>query len=287
MRLGHNMYSLNIFKNYKNTLGVNSKALGNISTGLKINSAKDNPNKIGQSENLKLEILARDAAQSNVQDTNSMLQTFDGTLQEMNNNISRLKQLTVKASNGTNSNEDLELIQKEINQILKGLDDLADNTDFNGIYLSSAKSESAVTDLTNPDEPSLSKISVIGILSGEKVEIPFYNVTSKGLGIDDIDVTKPNGGSNALEKIEKATNIVSRIRSKYGSMQSRLDETYDSMSEISENLSSAKSSISDADIAEEMLNYARTNIMYQSAISLMAQSNKFPQDVLNIMSNVK
>ena len=70
-------------------------------------------------------------------------------------------------------------------------------------------------------------------------------------------------------------------------MQSRLDETYDSMSEISENLSSAKSSISDADIAEEMLNYARTNIMYQSAISLMAQSNKFPQDVLNIMSNVK
>ena len=124
MRLGHNIYSLQIFKNYKNTLVENSKALGNISTGIKLNSAKDNPNKIAQSDNLKFQILARNAAQSNIQDTTSMLQTFDGALQEMNNNVSRLNELTVRAANETNNDSDRAIIQKEINQILMGIDDL-------------------------------------------------------------------------------------------------------------------------------------------------------------------
>ena len=284
MSLSHNMYSMNIFKNYKSTLGVNSKALGNISTGLKINASKDNPNKVAQSDNLKLQILARGAAQSNIQDTNSMIQTFDGALQEMNNNISRLAQLTVRAANETNTDDDRKIIQKEIDQILKGLDDLAENTNFNGINLSVKNAAGTITD---PNNPVQYKDAVVGDLSGEKIKIPFYDVTIKGLGINNINVTSTQGANEAIGEVEKATKIVSRIRSKYGALQSRMEDTYTSMDEINENLSTAHSNIADADIAEEMLNYARTNIMYQSAISLMAQSNKFPQDVLNIMSNVK
>ncbi|WP_294374568.1 flagellin [uncultured Clostridium sp.] len=283
MRLGHNMYSLNIYKNYKNTLVENSKALGNVSTGMKLNSAKDNPNKIGQSDNLKLQILARNAAQSNIQDTTSMLQTFDGALQEMNNNISRLKQLAVYSANETNTDDDRVNIQKEIDQILNSIDDLANNTDFNGIPLS----KSAGGTLTDPENPVADKYSTIGDLANEKVKLPFYDVTNKGLGLEGLDVTTRNNASSSLEKIEKAINIVSRIRSKYGSLQSRLDETYTSMDDINQNFSSAQSSIADADIAEEMLEYARTNILYQSSISLMAQSNKFPQDALNILANVR
>lgn len=284
MRLGHNMYSLQIFKNYKNTLVENSNALGNISTGIKLNSAKDNPNKIAQSDNLKFQILARNAAQSNIQDTTSMLQTFDGALQEMNNNVSRLKELTVRAANETNNDNDRAAIQKEIDQILKGIDDLANNTSFNGISLSGKNADGVVTDV---DKPSDSKMSVVGDLSGEKVDLPFYDVTTNGLGLSNLDVTTIDNASKSLEKIEKATNIISRVRSKYGAMQSRLEETYSSMDEINENLSKAQSSIADSDIAEEMLNYARTNILYQSSISLMAQSNKFPQDALNILANVR
>lgn len=284
MRLGHNIYSLQIFKNYKNTLVENSKALGNISTGIKLNSAKDNPNKIAQSDNLKLQILARNAAQSNIQDTTSMLQTFDGALQEMNNSVSRLNELTVRAATETNEDSDRAIIQKEINQILKGIDDLANNTSFNGISLSAKKTNGVVTDIDNPVN---SKVSVVGDLSGEKVDIPFYDVTTNGLGLINLDVTTSENASESLEKIGKATSIISRVRSKYGAMQSRLDETYTTMDEINENLATAQSSIADSDIAEEMLNYARTNILYQSSISLMAQSNKFPQDALNILSNVR
>lgn len=284
MRLGHNMYSLNIFKNYKNTLVDNSKALRNISTGVKLNSAKDNPNKVAQSENLKLQIIARNAAQSNIQDTNSMLQTFDGALQEMNNNLSRLQELTVSASNGTKSEEDKAIIQKEIEHILNGMDELAENTEFNGRKMTASN----VVGITNLDdiEPDY-KNSVIGTLSGEKIKIPFYGLSLENLGIKDIDVTQDNGANEANSKVENATFIISRVRSKYGAIQSRLEETYSSMDEINENFATAQSSIADSDIAEEMMNYARTNILYQSSISLLVQSNKFPQDALNILSNVR
>ena len=284
MRLSHNMYSMSIFKNYKSTLEVNSKTLTNISTGLKINSAKDNPNKIAQSDSLKLQILARSAAQSNIQDTNSMLQTFDGALQEMNNNLSRLTQLTVSAASESNTEHDREIIQKEIDQILKGLDEITENTDFNGVKLSAKNATAAITD---PTKPVKYKDTVIGELSGEKMGIPFYDISTDGLGINGIKVTSTKDASEAITKVEEATKIVSVIRSKYGALQSRIEDTYTSVDEINENLSRAQSSIADADIAEEMLNYSRTNIMYQSAISLMAQSNKFPQDVLNILSSVK
>lgn len=284
MRLGHNMYSLNIFKNYKNTLVENSKALGNVSTGIKLNSAKDNPNKIAQSDNLKLQILARNAAQSNVQDTTSMLQTYDGALQEINNNISRLTELTVRAASGTNNDGDRAIIQKEIDQILKGIDDLANNTSFNGISLSRNNPNGVITD---PDQPIDNKASVVGDLSNEKISIPFYDVTTNGIGLSGLDVTTSDEASKSIEKVKTATNIISKVRSKYGALQSRLEETYTSMDEINQNLSEAQSSIADADIAEEMLNYTRTNILYQSSISLMAQSNNFPQDALNILANVR
>ena len=93
--------------------------------------------------------------------------------------------------------------------------------------------------------------------------------------------------AESIDKIDEAVKIVSRVRSKYGALQSRLEDTYTSIGEINQNLSTAQSVIADADIAEEMLDYTRTNIMYQSSIGLLAQSNKFPQDALNVLASVR
>ena len=286
MRLAHNLYSLGIYKNYKSALEINSKALNNITSGLKINSAKDNPSKISQSENLKLQLLAREAAQSNIQDTNSMIQTFDGALQEINNNVSRLKELTVRAANGTNNVDDRKIIQKEINGIVETINSIAKSTTFNGVRLTSPNGV-ADGESTSADSPLFTKLSAVGELANEKVEIPFYDVTSKGLGLDGIDVVTDGQAAESINKVDEAVKIVSRIRSKYGALQSRLEDTYTSIGEINQNLSTAQSSIADADIAEEMLDYTRTNIMYQSSIGLMAQSNKFPQDALNVLASVR
>src|SRR5471030_2796773 len=274
MRLNYNMYSLSIYKNYKTSLSENSKAVANISSGKKLNSAKDNPSKITESENLQINLKSRQAAANNVQDTNSMLQTFDGALQEMNNNVSRLKDLTVKAASGTYSDEDCEIIQKEVDSILSSVNDLANNTAFNGIKLSQPN--------------GTIKKSTIGALEDETVDIKLSDVTTSGLGLDTIKlggVGKDADGAN--DAVDKAIVKITKIRSEYGAVQSRLDNTQSSIENINQPLNNAVSKIEDADIATESVETARTKILIQSAISLMAQSNQLTKDSLNILANVR
>lgn len=278
MRLNHNMYSLGIFKTYSRNVDNYSKAMNNASTGYKINSAKDNPNKIAQAETLRMTVIGRNAASSNIQDTSSMLQTFDGALQEMNNNVSRLKQLTVQAATETINDEDRAVIQKEIEGIKSSLNDLANNTEFNGVKLS----DNLVTD--NANTTRFMK-TTIGTLSGEVIGIPRFNVSTDSLGLADINVETDAQG--AINKVDKAIVAITDIRSKYGAIQSRLDDTSDSMSEISDVLTSAQSSLADADIAKEVMEITKNKILIDSGIGLMAQSNKLPQDALNILANVR
>lgn len=280
MRLNHNMYSLGIFKTYSRNVDNYSKAMNNASTGYKINGAKDNPNKIAQSETLRMTVIGRNAASSNIQDTSSMLQTFDGALQEMNNNVSRLKQLTVQAATDTVNDEDRAIIQKEIEEIKNSLNDLANNTEFNGIKLS----DDSVTD--NANTTSVRK-TTIGTLAGEVIDIPRFNVSTSALKIDDIDVTSKDEAQASLEKVDKAIVALTDIRSRYGALQSRLDDTNESMSEISDVLTSAQSSLADADIAKEVIEITKNKILIDSGIGLMAQSNRLPQDALNILANVR
>lgn len=284
MRLNHNMYSLGIFKTYSRNVDNYSKAMNNVSTGYKINSAKDNPNKIAQAETLRMTVIGRNAASANIQDTSSMLQTFDGTLQEMNNNVSRLKQLTVHAATDTVNDEDRAIIQKEIEGIKASLSDLADNTEFNGVTLSDSNLGKLINEATGkPTEKNLK--TTIGTLAGEVIDIPMFNISTDSLGLADINVETDAQG--AINKVDKAIVAITGIRSKYGAIQSRLDDTNDSMSEISDVLTGAQSNLADADIAKEVMEITKNKILIDSGIGLMAQSNKLPQDALNILANVR
>lgn len=284
MRLNHNMYSLGIFKTYSRNVDNYSKAMNNVSTGYKINSAKDNPNKIAQAETLRMTVIGRNAASSNIQDTSSMLQTFDGTLQEMNNNVSRLKQLTVHAATETANDEDRAIIQKEIEGIKASLSDLANNTEFNGVTLSDSNLGKLINEATGkPTEKKLK--TTIGTLAGEVIDIPMFNISTDSLGLADINVETDAQG--AINKVDKAIVAITGIRSKYGAIQSRLDDTNDSMSEISDVLTGAQSNLADADIAKEVMEITKNKILIDSGIGLMAQSNKLPQDALNILANVR
>ncbi|WP_236896269.1 flagellin [Clostridium beijerinckii] len=276
MRLNHNMFSLNIYKSYKNSLVDNSKALNNISTGQVLNSAKDNPNKIGKNETLKIQLLTNDAASKNIQDTNSMIQTFDGSLQEMNNSLARMKELAVSAGSGSLTDEDRQIIQNEIDSVKSDIKDLANNTQFNGIKLS---------DSTLTGENTSMLKAVIGNMDDENMDIPIYNVSPENLGVSGVDVVNKLDESN--EAIDKATQMVSRIRSRYGALQNRLDGTGDYLSSKACTIEKVQSNIGDADIAGEMMNYSKSGILIQSSIALMAQSNNFPKDALNILANVK
>ncbi|AVK48270.1 flagellin [Clostridium sp. MF28] len=278
MRLTHNMYSLSIYKTYRNRIKDESKALGNISNGTKLNSAKDNPGKIGKNETLKIQVMTNDAASKNIQDANSMLQTFDGSLQEINDNLCRMRELSVSAGSGAITDEDKESIQNEIDSIKKNINDLANNTEFNGIKLS-------VASPTALNENSTGSIkSTTGTMDDESIQIPFFDVTCENLGISDLDVNNLNSSVGA---IDNATKMVSKFRSRYGSIQNRLEGTGEYLSEKDTCVQTAQSRIGDSDIAEEMMNYSKNQLLVNSSIGLMAQSNNFPKDVLNILGNVK
>jgi len=278
VRLTHNMYSLSIYKTYKGRITDESKASNNISTGTRLNSAKDNPAKIGKNETLKIQVMTNDAASKNIQDANSMMQTFDGALQEINDNLSRMRELSVSAGSGALTDDDKNNIQNEIDSIKKNINDLANNTEFNGVKLSVASS-------TALNESSTQTIkSTVGSMDDENIQIPFFDVTSRNLGISDLDVNNLNTSVGA---IDNATQMVSKFRSKYGSIQNRLEGTAEYLTEKDTCIQTAQSRIGDADIAEEMMNYSKNQLLVNSSIGLMAQSNNFPKDVLNILGNVK
>ncbi|MDR5586518.1 MULTISPECIES: flagellin [Clostridium] len=284
MRLSHNMFSANIYNNYKKQLTNNSSAVNNISSGLKLNSAKDNPNKITQSQMLKIQVLSNAAAKRNIEDTNSMIQTFDGAMQEMNDSLCRVKELTVQAGGGTLTSKDREVIQKEIDQLTNHLDYMAKNTEFNGVKL------------INEDKATIKDgavTSMIGSLQDELTVLPKFNLTAEGLGFKDdtgkklLDVTNKDNIGNSLDIIDTAIQSVSSARSKYGAIQLRLEGTGDAISENSMSLEKSQSNIADADIAFEMLKFSESQILIQSSISLIAQSNNFPQDALNVLKNIR
>jgi flagellin len=280
MRLSHNLASLNIFQEQSKVLQKQSTALDRISSGYKANKTKDDPNAIAQSERFRMQIRGTQMAARNTQDGISMLQTAEGALSSVNEILIRIKELAVQAGNGSNSDEDRGIIQNEINSMLEGLDDIVDNTEFNGVKL--LANEKAVSN----NAPHI-EMMPIGANVGENLAIPMYNIKADKLFPEKIDLSQVDGTNKALENIDKAIESVLSINSKYGAIENRLDSGYASLNEISDKMQAAESSIRDADIALEMIEYAKGNILVDAGNALMAQTNKFPQDVLRILENMR
>lgn len=285
MRLNQNMESLNIYRNYKKNLSNQAVTLNRISTGTKINSAKDNPNKLGVSEGLRLQIRSLQMAEKNIQDGVSMMQTVDGTLSTINESLTRIKELTVQ-SGGATSDDDLAVIQNEINQLKEHIDYTVNNSDFNGIKLLNSDK------VVNNDYPQFLDHKV-GATSEEDIKIPIFNLKTnmltdnEGNSIANLDVTDKNNIDKNLSSIDGAIQMVTSVRSKYGAIQNRMETSAENLTGSSSNLVSAESRIRDTDMALEMAEYSRTAILNETSIALMQQSNKFPQEILRVLENMK
>lgn len=278
MRININMKSLGIYSGYKKNIIANSAAMEKISSGKKINSAKDNPLKIEQSENFRMQIRALEMANKNLQDSTSMIQVADTAMGTISEALIRMKELTVQAANETTNEADRKLIQDEIDVLRSHIDDTAKNTEFNGNKL---LVNGNVTDNSKPDYVEMQ----IGANVGESIGIPFFNVSSETLGIDKLDVV--NDATKALNSIDEALKNVNGCRAKYGAVQNRLENSIEITSSSSYIYEKSSSDINDADIALEMAEIARTSILMESATAMMAQSNNFPKDMLNILANLR
>lgn len=283
MRLYHNINSLGLYNKYKNNLNETQSIVNKISSGIKINSAKDNPDKIGQSESMKIKIKSMQIAQKNMQDGSSMLQVADGALQQVNNMLSRLKELTVSAADGSKTGEEKEIIQEEVNQILSSINDISSNTEFNGIKL---VGKDTITDNSRPEY----QIATTGAEVGDNMKVPLYNVNTaiikdeNGNKLCDIDVI--NNPADAIKVVDSAISSVNEIRSVYGAISNKFESSYERLESSTNITENASSKLTDADIAEEMLKYSKTQILYETQIALLAQSNRFPMDALKVLDKL-
>lgn len=286
MRLNVNLASLNIYREHLKTVKGQSTTIDRISSGNKANRAADNPNAIAQSERMRIQIRGLQMANRNAQDGVSMLQTAEGGLDSVTAALHRIKELSVQAG-GVTSADDKVVIQNEISEIISGIDDIVKNTEFNGVKLIG---DEKVTDNNMPKIIDMST----GANVDERISIPVYNLssnyigdTSKGKYLESIDVTKEGGMDEAFSILGGALDTVLSVRSKYGALQNRFESTVEITSVVGETIQRAESDMRDADIAEEMMNYAKYNLLMEAGNAMMVQSNKFPQDILRILENVK
>lgn len=275
MRLNHNIASLNIFNRLTKTDEAQSLAMSRIASGLKINSSKDDPNGLSKSEHMRIQVRGLQMAAQNAQNGVSFLQTAEGGITSITGDVQRLKQLIVQSGTAGITAADKNNIQTEINQILKDIDMTANNTQFNGVSM------------LNSSTPGTVIKAAVGANPDETITIPMLQLKTSDLGISGLDVTVPNSLDNNINMVSNALSKVVQGASTYGGIENRFESTYNDNIAISDSIDEAESGIRDADIATEMVEYSRDNILSQAGIALMAQTNKFPQQILNVLSNVR
>jgi len=266
-----------VYRSYVKDLKNQSIAMSRISSGYKINKAGEGPNAIAKSERFRLQIRGLQMANRNVQDGISMLQTAEGGLNGITKSLQRIRELLVEGG-GVTSKSDKKDIQIEINQMIDSIESLANRTDFNSVNI-----------LNNNDVIK----TQVGNNIDEQICIQSYDVTSKGLKLKDssgkylIDLKDANSMSNSIGIIDDSIEKVLKARSKFGALENRFESSYNNLSDITDRVVSAESSIRDTDIAEEMMKLAKNNILVEAGNAMMVQTNQFPKDVLRILERLK
>lgn len=264
MRINHNITALNTHRN----MGLNNAAAGKsmekLSSGLRINRAADDAAGLAVSEKMRGQIRGLEQAQKNVQDGVSFVQTAEGAMNEVSSMLSRMKELLVQKSTDTYSSGDKGNINLELKELGGQIDKIVSDTTFNGIKITSSVA------IQSDDSKQVIKIAGVNA-SG------FKGLSSVGTG------TGTGGFSADLTKIETAIKTVSTERATLGAKQNRLEYTSNNLGTTVENLTAAESRIRDTDMAKEMVNLTKNNILLQASQSMLAQANSQPQGVLSLL----
>ena len=274
MVVQHNMQAANANR----MLGGNVKAVAKntekLSSGYKVNRAADDAAGLSISEKMRNQIRGINQAISNSEDGQYLIQTAEGNMNEIHSILQRMGELATKAANDVNQTVDREAIKAEITQLTDEINSIAKKAQFNGTYLLDGGM-------------SAGKYLQVGANSGENMSISIATInTSKLLGgnyASKLSVSSHTGASSAMTKITSAIKLVSNARSKLGAIQNRLDYTINNLENYSENLTASESNIRDTDMAKEMVNYSKNNILQQAAQSMLAQANQSNQGVLSLL----
>ena len=281
MQIATNVSALNAYRNLSATQNDLSKSLEKLSSGLRINRAADDAAGLAISEGLKSQVNGLNVAQRNAQDGISVIQTAEGALTEVHSILQRVRDLAVQAGNDSNNAESRSAIRTEISALGEELTRVAESTNFNGIKLLSP----AVAG--TPDVLTF-QVGAGSTATEDQIQITLTDLTGVGAAItaladDTTGITTAATALAAIGTVDTQITAVSTARANYGALQNRFESTINSLAVSAENLSAAKSRITDTDMASEMVKYTASNILSQAGTAMLAQANQSGQGVLQLL----
>ncbi len=296
MRITNNVQALKAYRNLSINQTNVKTTMDKLSSGQKINRGADDAAGLAISEKMRNRLKALDKAEQNVLDGVSMIQTAEGGLSETHNLLQRMRELAVQAGNGTLATEDRTAIQEEINQLTNEVSRIAKTTQFNGKELLSGKFNDADSALFIQTNAGANEGISITINDMQALAIGVSSTTQTDSSIRPLDfssgdapeyalsVMTATDANDAISHYTKAIDTISQQRSQLGAIQNRFEATSSVLSVSVENLTASESRIRDTDMAREMMEYAKYNILNQSGMAMIAQANALPQGVLQLLN---
>jgi len=281
MVISHNMSAM--FANRQLNLDTQrlDENIQKLSSGKRINKAADDASGLAVSEKLKSQIRGLNQAERNIENGVSFIQTSESYLNETQNILQRLRELSVQSANGVYTQEDRMQIQVEVSQLVDEVNRIASHAQFNGLNM-----------LTGAFAQGSSRVMQfqIGANMDQNARVFIGTMTAQSLGLrgtqgtsQSISISTPDQANRAIGIIDTALQVVSRQRADLGAYQNRFQMASVGISSAAENLQAAQSRIADVDMASEMVDYVKNQILVQSGTAMLAQANTQPQAVLKLL----
>src|ERR671916_344199 len=262
LRIQSNVEALGAHRNLQDTSSKIAKSMERLSSGYRINRAADDAAGLAISERMRSQIRGLGQATRNIQDGVSLVQTAEGNLDEVHSMLQRVRELAVQYKNGTLSTSDQAAIQTEVNQLASEIERIGTSAKFNGITLLAASGTVTFQ---------------VAVNDGDAITVSTISLGST------VGAFSTLSGTGAISAIDAAITGVSSARSTFGGVQNRLEHSLAANAVYRENLVSAESRIRDVDMASEMVNFTKFQILQQAGTSMLAQANAAPQNVLSLL----
>ena len=275
-RVNTNVVSLNAQRHLGKSKYLIDKSLQRISSGKRINRAADDAAGIAISEELKADIKGLRQVKRNSQDGISLVQIAEGGLSEISNILIRLRELAIQSSSDTIGNEEREFISLEFEDQKKEINRIVLSTEFNGVRLLDGKEVDLEIQIGTGNDPLIDRLVIDSSAMGISFEI---------LGLDTVSLISKKSSQDSLSILDRAISLVSKSRAYLGASQNRLQSIISNLDISLENISEANSRVRDADIASESAEMTKGNILLKAGISVLAQANQTPANILSLVSS--
>jgi flagellin len=269
----NNVDAMNAHRLLSNTNAQLSKSMERLSSGLRINRAADDAAGLAVSEGMRSQIRGMNVASRNAQDGVSMVQVADGALSNVGDMLQRVRDLAVQASNGTLTDQQRGNLDTEVQQVLTEIGKTGTDTEFNGLKILAGSVATAASAVTLQ----------VGANASQNIAFVIATVSASDLGISGIAVSTAASASAAIASLDAAINTVTTNRANLGAIQNRLESTISRLGMTSENVQAAESRIRDADMASEMIDFTKNQILQQSGTAMLAQANQAPSSILSLL----